>query len=115
MKRVGYWRSDREPNLPLASHFIDSSWNEMERLMVMEYLKSGKVESSYFGFSFCRICEKDNGCVDLTDGEWIWPEGLYHYVAHHNLKPDQEFIDHIWDKRLTEVDLMDCGCRMGKK
>ena len=34
----------------------------------------------------------------LVDGEYIWPEGFSHYVSAHNVKPDDEFIEHVFKK-----------------
>ena len=31
----------------------------------------------------------------MTDGVWLWPEGLYHYVEDHNVRLPKEFISHI--------------------
>ena len=32
------------------------------------------------------------GCHDFTDGEWIWPEGLAHYVEKHDVRLPDAFI-----------------------
>jgi len=34
------------------------------------------------------------GSRELTDGEWIWPEGLAHYVEHHDVILPDAFVDH---------------------
>ena len=35
------------------------------------------------------------GDSDLTDGTWVWPEGLVHYVDAHRLPLPKEFVDHV--------------------
>jgi hypothetical protein len=35
------------------------------------------------------------GSRDLTDGIWIWPEGLVHYVETHHLALPAEFMERI--------------------
>lgn len=34
------------------------------------------------------------GCCTLTDGRFVWPEGLAHYVSEHAVRPPEEFIEH---------------------
>lgn len=51
------------------------------------------------GPSWCRCgcppLPSDIGTQDLTDGTWIFPEGLVHYVRSHRVKPDAEFLAHL--------------------
>lgn len=101
-KMLGYWKDKwnrkgeyRYPSLPDPHDFIDKSWDKKERDAVIAYLKSGKRNSSWMGFSTCRICGIHNGTQCLTDGTYIWPQGFAHYVEQHYVKPPQEFIDHV--------------------
>ncbi len=32
------------------------------------------------------------GCSDLSDGVWMWPRGLAHYVEKHNVKLPDAFV-----------------------
>jgi hypothetical protein len=43
----------------------------------------------------CGIADSSMGSRDLTDGTWVWPQGLAHYVEVHNVMLPQEFIDHV--------------------
>jgi hypothetical protein len=55
---------------------------------VLRYLERGLVAKSYMGFAICRCCARADGAMgtcDLTDGEWVWPQGLAHYVREHSL------------------------------
>ena len=48
------------------------------------------------GRSRCRICgEPKTGYLTLTDGTFLWPEGLTHYVRDHNVRLPTAFIEHI--------------------
>lgn len=41
------------------------------------------------GHSTCRICGVPNGSAELTNGVYVWPEGLGHYVREHSVRlPD---------------------------
>jgi hypothetical protein len=106
-KRVGYWRSaDGKDFLecPVVQECIDRRWFGRERNQVILYLKlKHKFAADYMGSSTCRICgDINNGSADKTDGTWVWPEGLPHYIIIHFVKPPQEFIDHClkqWKER----------------
>jgi len=37
----------------------------------------------------------DMGRGELTDGVYVWPEGLAHYLEKHNVRLPQEFVDHV--------------------
>jgi len=69
----------------------------------MRYLTTGAfLESWELGHSFCRHnCEtaKKNpvvmGCTTLTDGVWVWPEGLAHYLQDHYVTLPETFVLHV--------------------
>jgi len=94
MIRVGYWRSSAEPNLPDPSAFVDPNWDPQTRAFVIDYLNQGLVRASYRGMSICRICRQWNGSRDLTDGVYVWPEGLAHYLESHHVRLPDVFVVH---------------------
>ncbi len=65
----------------------------------MAYLRAGKDAVQWRGYALCRLCAErvPLGACDLTDGEWVWPEGLEHYVEEHGICLPDEFID--WMRR----------------
>lgn len=116
---LGYWHSinseyvpshefDRYEDLfgavglPMPWDYIDKEWDVAEREKVIAHLKAGSTYESWRGNSWCRF----HGCTikylagyrDLTDGAYVWPEGFPHYLEAHNIKPPQEFIDHVFSK-----------------
>lgn len=100
LKRVGFWQSDREPDLPHPRDYVDVSWNPEERERVIAYLeRCYQPPYFFFGYSWCRLgCHDeppDIGTQDRTDGTWLFPEGLVHYVRHHALKPPAPFLEHM--------------------
>lgn len=95
MIEIGYWYSDEEQHLPNPYDYIDVTWDARERSIVIDYLKNGNTKHSWRGSSSCRICGCSNGSTCLTDGVYIWPEGLVHYVQTHNVRPPAEFVNHI--------------------
>jgi len=37
----------------------------------------------------------DMGTGEISDGTYVWPEGLAHYVEEHNVRLPQKFVDHV--------------------
>ena len=98
LKRVGYWWSPEEPTLPHPRDYVDTAWDAGERQRVIAYLSRCNYLNAWCGFSWCRFgCSNydDMGTCDLTDGTWLFPEGLVHYVRHHAVKPPQDFLEHM--------------------
>ncbi len=69
-----------------------------KRSRLAGYLALGVSRAEYFGCAWCRfgceIADSDMGHRDLTDGCWVWPEGLAHYVRDHGILLPDEFVDH---------------------
>lgn len=107
LKLIGYWKSPFALEYEHPITFVDESWNEEERKAVILYLKNGKVMPYVaMGLSFCRFdCGiGGNGCLEKTDGVFVWPEGLDHYVEFHNIKLPEEFIAHcLKNEKITEI------------
>jgi hypothetical protein len=92
---IGYWWSEHHTQLPRAADFVDASWDEDERFEVIVHLQHAMVARAYMGPSRCRFCGVLNGTLDLTDGTYVWPEGLAHYVREHHVRLPQELVDHV--------------------
>jgi hypothetical protein len=92
---MGYWEGDMEPGWPRVTDFVDEHWDETERRVVASYLEKGFVPWAQAGISLCRVCGKANGSAEHTDGVYIWPEGLAHYVREHGVRPPVSVIRHI--------------------
>lgn len=96
LRLIGYWASAQASTpWPVPHEFVDRSWDPDERHIVAAYLRTGIVARMYMGFSPCRMCGCDNGSLEFTDGVYVWPEGFAHYIANHDVRPPQEFIDHV--------------------
>ncbi|OHV29066.1 hypothetical protein BCD49_36705 [Pseudofrankia sp. EUN1h] len=93
---IGYWAGERAEGWPSPEDFIDVGWDVDERDVVGNYLRRGFVARAYMGLSPCRICGRHNGSLELSDGTYIWPEGLAHYVADHGVRPPEPFVSHAW-------------------
>jgi hypothetical protein len=96
---IGHWRSLYEPILPDPAWFVDEQWSFQERQRVTNYLRKGQMLLVAAGFSWCRFrCgTKDHlmGSGELTDGTYLWPEGLSHYIEQHGVRLPNQIIQHI--------------------
>jgi cytosine/adenosine deaminase-related metal-dependent hydrolase len=104
---IGYWSSEglegwpEDRRWPDVTDFVDEAWDPEERDLVARYLEHGFLHSAWMGYSPCRLCSKrDNGCLEVTDGTYVWPEGLAHYVEEHSVRLPERFVKHVlrqWD------------------
>ncbi len=101
LRAIGFWRDpasgDHRFRHPIA--FVDPEWDLAERRLVAQYLDSGERAVDWMGLSWCRfhcgIEEPEMGASDFSDGVWLWPEGLTHYVLEHAVRLPDEFIHHV--------------------
>jgi hypothetical protein len=94
---LGYWRANDEPQsfLPNVVERVDPDWDPSERRKVVAYLRDGAYAAGYMGYSTCRFCRRDNGSRELTDGRYLWPDGLAHYVEDHEVRLPSSFVAHV--------------------
>lgn len=104
---IGYWAGERAPGWPSPSEFVDDSWDSDTRDLVADYLQRGFVVRAYMGYSPCRICDRNNGDLELSDGTFVWPDGLVHYVADHGVRLPDRFVSHV----LREVEAYETASR----
>jgi hypothetical protein len=83
--------------LPHPREVVDQSWCPQERACVRAYLQTGLPFACFDGLSYCRFeCrEGGGGCQEFTDDEWVWPEGLAHYVEQHAIRLPDAFLDTV--------------------
>jgi hypothetical protein len=92
--------------MPDPRDLIDESWSNQERELVASYFEHGFRPWAFAGQSYCRLCGKVNGSAELTDGAYLWPEGLAHYIREHSVKLPNEVLAHV-RRRYDEVDSLD--------
>ncbi len=92
--RIGYWRTSAHPTWPEPVHLVDETWDPAEREAIAAYLDDGMVAKTWMGRACCRFCGELLGCSDLTDGTFIWPEGLSHYLTAHGVRLPRPFVEH---------------------
>lgn len=93
--RIGRWNDwAMEHRYAWPQQFV-VDWNIPYLDAITNYLKSGSVCATYKSDSWCRICKKILGNHDLTDGVFVWREGLDHYVTEHNVLLPPQFLAHM--------------------
>ena len=107
LKLIGYWApppnrprvqhlDHRDPPWPDIRRAVRIGWRSEVRERLIAYLRSGHRCNGALGSSACRFECRTNysylGNGEYTDGEWIWPEGLPHYVERHGVTLPEEFV-----------------------
>lgn len=103
VRLLGFWASPGSDVLPDPADLVDAAWDEDERRWVADYLDRGQIAAEFMGASRCRLCACFNGSRELTDGAYLWPEGLAHYVVEHGVRLPAEFLAHI-ERRLRALE-----------
>jgi hypothetical protein len=96
LKAIGFWPNSGPHGFVHPERLIDLSPDPRVRQGLVAYLQSGRLCNGYLGYSFCRfscgIPFTEMGDCEMTDGNWLWPVGLVHYVRDHDLRLPHDFI-----------------------
>jgi hypothetical protein len=102
LKAVGYWHSKEEWKLPDPHDLVDDRWEAEDRARIAHYLENAPRVIPWLGYSFCRFdCgtpPDQMGTCDMSDGLYLWPQGLAHYIRVHHVRLPEEFIEHMRDR-----------------
>jgi hypothetical protein len=96
MRLIGYWIESLTDLDYLPPQEFVGSMPESDRQKVAVYLENGEKYAAYRGYSWCRVfCDRKMGDSEISDGYWVWPEDLGHYVREHGVVLPREFIDQV--------------------
>ncbi len=102
----GLWKnSEADPTqVPLFEEIVDAGWNPPDLADILAYLRNCPVAIASRPLSEpCPMCEETLG--DLTaqrsDGVWVWPASLEHYVSRHNVRLPDRMVEHIRGRGYT--------------
>ncbi len=108
LREVGFWVDFRSPLSALLNprpdprKLVVPGWLRKRKEDFAKYLDQGERVEQYMGFSYCRFnCGAQGtamGTADLSDGAWVWPEGLSHYIREHDVVLPPEFVSHVFLK-----------------
>ena len=105
MNLIGYWQSSSRDEQTLIHPRIlvkERPYDDNEKAAIVRYMQLGVPCNHYRGFSGCRICGKILGTHERTDGKWVWPDKMDHYVDEHNIALPEEFL-HTMSENNYEV------------
>src|SRR5688572_26156980 len=99
-KMIGYWFhsiTEDGARFPHPQTLVRKDWlDERARTALLSYLSAAPQFEEARGFSWCRfqcgIEYRLMGSREFWDGDWVWPEGLAHYVEHHSVCLPDEFV-----------------------
>lgn len=97
---LGWWFSPFAPSTLPRPQALVGGLEPAARAAVLGYLRAGKALVTFPEASFCRFdCgETAMGTKDLTDGRYVWPEGLAHYVERHDVRLPEAFVAHVQER-----------------
>ena len=96
-RKVGYWWSEHEPELPKPVERITPRPHLKKFLRNLQRMQLSARERTYKGWSKCRICEIGLGSHEYNNGDWRWPGGLIHYITEHNVRLPKSFVKYVLD------------------
>lgn len=100
LEAVGYWSDHLDsPTLIHPARLISPAWEAEDRERIVSYLRGGMEHMSCLGYATCRFPDgpsgPEMGASDLTDGFWLWPQGLWVYVLRYHVRLPDEFVAHM--------------------
>ena len=99
LRLIGYWIESLIDSKYFAPQEFVGSLRRDQKRRIVRYLRRGTTFEVYRGHSWCRFCcgarDEQMGGSELTDGYWVWPSGLAHYVARHDVVLPDEFTSHM--------------------
>ena len=79
LRAIGFWKGS-DAWLADPAVIVRRLGRRQVDVEVAAYLRGGHVLNVYRGYSSCRfrcgVASELMGHADLTDGTWLWPEGL---------------------------------------
>jgi hypothetical protein len=88
-------RTDEDSPFIHPRRLVDSSWAREDRPRIVRYLSEARAVAHAGGHSYCRFGCGLIGRAEQSDGIWLWPEGLVHYVQDHDIRLPDQFLSHI--------------------
>jgi hypothetical protein len=98
LEAIGFWRSEENRLAWPHPREVRGNWSQVEREQIAMYLEQGILINEQMGVGIPRFkedLEKNLGCGDRTDGVWVWPQSLPHYVRNHGVFLPDSFVEHV--------------------
>lgn len=93
MRYIGKWIQSLKDTEHPPPHELVVEYDVETRTKVIWYLNHGHVLHKSLGHAWCLFrCDYEEAYFERTDGTWVWPCDLSHYVETHNIRLPGEFI-----------------------
>ena len=83
---------------PYWKHLVDPTWNPNDKDQIVKYLETASTAAvSGYEDMDCPVCKnaKWNPSHYRSDGVWLWPSDLAHFVDEHQMRIPERFLVHI--------------------
>ncbi len=95
LRLLGYWAgAPLGRNWPQPERLVDDGWDAAERDAVARYLRHGLLVRTLEHRNACLLCGVLLPAEELSDGDYLWPLSLEHYVSAHSVRLPSEFLRH---------------------
>ncbi len=129
---ISYWRKHKNDNKTLDSNknkfpmpTVGKFWSDKEQFIDKLELveKYAILENKFFKFEHldekCLLCDYDKFTIGYFKlGKFIWKDNLIHYIKKHNVKPDELFVEFIYnyeiDKNIQKINNVKIGSKVYK-
>jgi hypothetical protein len=96
----GLWKnSEADPTeIPLFEEIVDPDWNPPDLVDILAYLRECPVAITSSPLSGpCPLCGEllNNLTTQRSDGVWVWPDSLEHYVSRHQVRLPDRMVERI--------------------
>ena len=93
MRYIGRWISSLNDSEYPPPHELVGEYDRTIQQKIVDRLNNGHVLHVYRGFATCLFrCNYSEAYTKRTDGHWVWPCDLAHYVETHSVLVPPEFI-----------------------
>jgi hypothetical protein len=104
LTEIGYWPTSIDADRPHPEAFRDPDWSDQERQLVLQHLSAGAPLPWEGGpVEWCFFCGGVLVVDELTDGTYVWPTHLIHYVSEHDVRVPGLFVLHVQRARRPSV------------
>ena len=99
-KWFGVWRETDADDVafPVRAELVDTCWKPEDIAQLLGYLNQAPVAiTSLLPHGNCTLCGDDTGDPGRwhSDGVWLWPGRLGHFVEKHSIRLPDEMVEHI--------------------
>lgn len=106
LKLIGFWAESKVPSqLPHPRNFVQPGWEAEHKQSIVNYLRQGLFVAGSWDYATNRFedgrFEKEMGSALLSDGVYLWPEGLAIYVDAYDVRLPDEVVDHMKAQKFT--------------